>query len=34
MEMELPLGLLTMQAPLTERERLAEPQPTDGDESE
>ena len=34
MEMELPLGLLAMQAPLTERERLAEPQPTDGDESE
>jgi 16S rRNA processing protein RimM len=34
MEMELPLGLLAMQAPLTEQERLAEPQPTDGDESE
>ncbi len=34
MEMELPLGLLAMQAPLTERERLAEPQPTDEDESE
>jgi len=34
MEMELPLGLLAMQAPLTERERMAEPQPTDGDESE
>jgi 16S rRNA processing protein RimM len=34
MEMELPLGLLAMQAPLTEQERLAEPQPADGDESE
>jgi 16S rRNA processing protein RimM len=34
MEMELPLGLLAMQAPLTEQERLSEPQPTDGDESE
>jgi 16S rRNA processing protein RimM len=34
MEMELPLGLLAMQAPLTEQERLAEPRPTDGDESE
>jgi 16S rRNA processing protein RimM len=32
MEMELPLGLLAMQAPLTEQER--EPQPQDGDESE
>jgi 16S rRNA processing protein RimM len=31
MEMELPLGLLAMQAPLSERERLAEPQPTDED---
>jgi 16S rRNA processing protein RimM len=34
MEMELPLGLLAMQAPLTEQERLAESRPTDGDESE
>lgn len=34
MEMELPLGLLAMQAPLTEQERLVEPQPADGDESE
>ena len=34
MEMELPLGLLAMQAPLTEQERLAEPPPADGDESE
>ena len=34
MEMELPLGLLAMQAPLTEQERLAEPRSTDGDESE
>jgi 16S rRNA processing protein RimM len=34
MEMELPLGLLAMQAPLTEREQLAEPRSTDGDESE
>jgi 16S rRNA processing protein RimM len=34
MEMELPVGLLAMQAPLTEQERLAEPQPDDGDESE
>jgi 16S rRNA processing protein RimM len=34
MEMELPLGLLAMQAPLTEQERLAEPRPSDGDESE
>jgi 16S rRNA processing protein RimM len=33
-EMELPLGLLAMQAPLTEQDRLAEPRPTDGDESE
>jgi len=33
-EMELPLDLLAMQAPLTEQERLAEPRPTDGDESE
>jgi hypothetical protein len=32
--MELPLGLLAMQAPLTEQERLAEPPPADGDESE
>jgi len=34
MEMELPLGLLAMQAPLTEREQLAKPRSTDGDESE
>ena len=34
MEMELPLGLLAMQAPLTEREQLAEPRSTEGDESE
>jgi 16S rRNA processing protein RimM len=34
MEMELPLGLLAMQAPLTEQERLAQPRTTDGDESE
>jgi 16S rRNA processing protein RimM len=34
MEMELPLGLLAMQAPLTEREQLAEPRSSDGDESE
>ena len=34
MEMELPLGLLAMQAPLTEREHLAKPRSTDGDESE
>jgi 16S rRNA processing protein RimM len=34
MEMELPLGLLAMQAPVTEQERLVEPQPADGDESE
>jgi 16S rRNA processing protein RimM len=34
MEMELPLGLLAMQAPLTEQERMSESQPTDGDESE
>jgi 16S rRNA processing protein RimM len=34
MEMDLPLGLLAMQAPLTERERLAEAQSNDGDESE
>jgi 16S rRNA processing protein RimM len=33
-EMELPLGLLAMQAPLTDQERLAEPRPTDGDESD
>jgi 16S rRNA processing protein RimM len=34
MEMELPLGLLAMQAPLTEQERLEQPPPMDGDESE
>jgi 16S rRNA processing protein RimM len=34
LEMELPAGLLTMQAPLTEEERLAEPPPMDEDESE
>ena len=34
MELELPLGLLAMQAPLTEQERLVEPQPADGDESD
>jgi 16S rRNA processing protein RimM len=34
MEMELPLGLLAMQAPLTEQERRAEPRSTDADESE
>ena len=33
LEMELPVGLLAMQAPLTEQERLQEP-PSDGDESE
>jgi 16S rRNA processing protein RimM len=38
LEMELPVGLLAMQAPLTDQERLAEAHrlvgPTDGDESE
>jgi 16S rRNA processing protein RimM len=34
LEMELPVGLLAMQAPLTEQERLQEPPPSDGDESE
>jgi 16S rRNA processing protein RimM len=34
MEMELPLGLLDMQAPLTEREQLAEPRSSERDESE
>jgi 16S rRNA processing protein RimM len=34
LEMDLPVGLLAMQAPLTEQERLQEPQPHDGDESE
>ena len=34
MEMELPPGLLAMQAPLTEQERRAGPQPAHGDESE
>jgi 16S rRNA processing protein RimM len=34
MEMELPLGLLAMQAPLTEREELAKPRSNDEDESE
>jgi 16S rRNA processing protein RimM len=34
MEMELPVGLLSMQAPLTEQERQVEPRSTDGDEAE